>query len=69
MNMEDWTEFSEWLKNELEAQGLSSRKLEKLKGISHCTTQEYTRRKRCPSLDMFLRVLDALGKKVMIVDK
>ena len=69
VNMEEWTEFADWLKNELKEQGLSSKKLENLYGISHHSVQDYMRQKRSPNLDSFLRIVSALGKKVMIVDR
>ena len=69
IELKDWTEYSGLLKGEMKKQGLSSHKLEKLFGISHCTIQEHTRLKRCPNLDSFLREMSALGKMVLIVDK
>lgn len=68
-HMDDWTEFAEWLKRTLAEKGLSTRTLEKMYGISHHTTQDYTRQKRAPNIDTFLRIANALGKKIIIIDE
>ena len=67
--MNDWTEFSEWLRAEMKRRRISSYKLEDMTGICHSTIQEYMRGKHAPSLEKLLRIAAALGKQVLIIDK
>ena len=67
--MKDWTEFAGWLGNQLKKLGVSRYWLVKRTGISHCAITQYINQIRAPHLDIFLRIVTAFGKKILIVDQ
>ena len=65
-----WDEdFAEWLKNEMEKNGLTRGKLAKKTGISISTIRNCTLGIRTPKLFTVSVLLDFFGKKLAIVDK
>lgn len=65
----DAEQFSEWLLNQMEERHLSCYQLAKLTGLSHVTIGFYITATRTPTFGSLKLILDALGKKVLIVDK
>ena len=62
-------EFSEWLLDQMEERHLNCYQMSKLTGLSHVTIDYYITAKRTPTFGSLKLLLDALGKKVLIVDK
>lgn len=62
-------EFSEWLLDRMEERHLNCLQLAKLTGLSHVTIGYYITATRTPTFGSLKLILDALGKKVLIVDK
>lgn len=62
-------EFAEWLADEMGRQGMTRKRLSKLSGLSVVTIGYYLMEKRSPTMRCVKLVLDALGKKMVIVDK
>lgn len=65
----DVDEFGEWLLNEMEKRRINCQQLAKLTGLSHVTIANYITFTRSPTFGSLKLILDALGKKVLIVDK
>ena len=61
--------FGEWLLNEMEKQKLTNGMLAKKSGVNIVTIRYYILFKRMPTLATMQLILDALGKKIEIVDK
>ena len=66
--MENEFNFSEWLVNELEKSGISSKQLAKEIGLSYTAMRYYITEERMPSLRIFILFLDYFNKHIEIVD-
>ena len=62
-------DFGDWLLNEMEKHGYNREQLAKKAGIHKVSVGCYLNYSRLPNLSTFLLILDALGKKMKIVDK
>ena len=62
-------EFAEWLADEMGRQGLTRKELAEKSGLSVVTIGYYLTEKRSPTMQYVKLVLDALGKRMVIVDK
>ena len=61
--------LSEFLYNEMKKRDMNQKEFAKLVGYSDMSISHYINCKRCPSLDIFIEILDALGKRFVVVDK
>ena len=62
-------EFAEWLADEMGRQGLTRKALAEKSGLNVVTIGCYLMEKRSPTMQYVKLVLDALGKRMVIVDK
>ena len=62
-------EFAAWLEGELNRQGMTRNELSTRSGVTPVTIRHYLREMRSPKLSCMTLILNALGKKLVIVDK
>lgn len=62
-------DFAEWLAEEMDKQNISTNELAEKAGVHRLTIQYYLEYKRLPNLATMLVILDALGKRIEIVEK
>lgn len=61
--------FGEWLLEEMEKQKMTRRQLAKKSGVNIVTIGYYVTFKRMPTLMTMELLLNALGKRIKIIDK
>lgn len=69
MTIDDNFNFSEWLMDEMEEQGLKVIDLAKMSGMTPAGLRNLLYEYRCPRFDTFRRIMGALGKKIEITDR
>lgn len=62
-------EFAEWLADEMDRQGLTRKELSAMTSLNVVTIRHYLYAMRSPTMSYVKIILDALGKKIVIVDK
>lgn len=62
------TTFADWLQGELDRRGWDSLDLAVEAFISEQSVKNYLRGDRYPTLDYFMRIIRALGKRIEITD-
>ena len=65
----DTEEFSTWLLKEMAERHMTCNQLSKLTGLNHVTIGYYVTATRTPTFGSLKLILEAFGKKVLIVDK
>jgi len=60
--------FSQWLRREMEDQELTRKQLAEKSGISIATIGYYLNAERLPTLFTFGALVNALGKRIEIID-
>lgn len=60
--------FFDWIRSEKEKRGVTSSKLAQISGVSTYSICSYVIGKNPPNLDSAVRIANALGKKIVIVD-
>ena len=69
MNNSNEFSFSEWLEEELKKQGVSVMELSERSGVSAGSIYKYKKCSRSPSIMAVIDIMNALGKRIGIVDK
>lgn len=59
-------EFGEWLLDEMEAQGITRKRMSELTGMTQTTIRYYINGDRSPSLISACLIAEALGKRIEI---
>lgn len=60
--------FREWLRDEMDTRGWSELEMAVRSDLTHGTIHAYLHGKTSPTLYSFINILDALGKKIKIID-
>ena len=61
--------FSRWLEDELKARNMTEQQLSEMTGITQAAISHYKNCKRFPTSVKMNDILNALGKRIVIVDK
>ena len=61
--------FSKWIDDEMKKQHISGNKLSKMTGITAAAISHYRNCRRFPTIVTVTDILNALGKRIVIVDK
>ena len=62
-------DFTGWLEEELRKSGTKQSEFSQKAGLAQSTLCGYVNRHKLPSVAMFCRILNALGKRLVIMDK
>lgn len=65
----DGEAFAEWLSDEIDKSKMTRNELADRSGVSVVTIRHYLYKMRSPTLQYMTLLLDAFGKKLVIVDK